>query len=41
VQHRHIEDQIHGFLMMGKIVQAAGSTLDDIAVALRESFDRA
>ncbi len=41
VRHRHIDDQIHGFLMMGRIVQAAGPALDEIAGALRDSFEAA
>jgi acetyl esterase len=40
VEHRHMPDQIHGFLLMGKIVRAAGPTLDDIAAALKASFDQ-
>ncbi len=40
VQHRHMPGQIHGFLLMGKIVSAAGPALDDIADALKGFFDR-
>ena len=39
VEYRHIPDQIHGFLLMGKIVRAAGPALDEIAAALRRAFD--
>ncbi len=39
VQLRHYPDQIHGFLTMGKIVQAAGPALDDVAAALRVAWD--
>jgi acetyl esterase len=38
VAHRHCADQIHGFLLMGKIVRAATPALDDIAAALRQYF---
>ena len=40
VQHRHVADQIHGFLLMGKIVRAADPALDDISTALQGFFDR-
>ena len=39
VQLRHFPDQIHGFLTMGKIVQAAQPALDDIAAALRAAWE--
>jgi len=39
VQLRHYPDQIHGFLTMGKIVQAAQPALDDIAAALRAAWE--
>ncbi|MGA7265913.1 MAG: alpha/beta hydrolase [Stellaceae bacterium] len=39
VQLRHFPDQIHGFLTMGKIVQAARPALDDVAAALRAAWD--
>ncbi len=39
VQLRHFPDQIHGFLAMGKIVQAAQPALDDIAAAMRAAWD--
>jgi acetyl esterase len=39
VEYRHIPDQIHGFLLMGKIVRAAGPALDEIAAALRRAFN--
>jgi acetyl esterase len=38
VQHRHVADQIHGFLLMGKIVRSAGPALDDIAAFLQTAF---
>jgi acetyl esterase/lipase len=38
VQLRHFPDQIHGFLTMGKIVQAARPALDDIAAALQAAW---
>jgi acetyl esterase len=34
VEHRHVPDQIHGFLLMGKMVRAASPALDEIAAAL-------
>jgi acetyl esterase len=40
VEHRHLPGQIHGFLLMGKIIRAAGPALDDIAAALRAAFDK-
>lgn len=39
VQLRHFPDQIHGFLTMGKIVQAASPALDEIAAALRAAWE--
>ena len=39
VQLQHFPDQIHGFLTMGKIVQAAQPALDDIAAALRAAWE--
>jgi acetyl esterase len=39
VRHRHLPEQIHGFLTMGKIVRAAGPALDEIAAALKTAFD--
>ena len=38
VQHRHVADQIHGFLLMGKIVRGAAPALDHIAAFLQTSF---
>jgi acetyl esterase len=38
VRHRHLPGQIHGFLLMGKIVRAAGPALDEIAAELRAAF---
>ena len=38
VEHRHVPDQIHGFLMMGRIIRAAAPELDRVAAALREWF---
>ncbi len=40
VQHRHVAGQIHGFLLMGKIVRAADPALDEIGDALNGFFDR-
>jgi acetyl esterase len=40
VKHRHMPDQIHGFLLMGKIVRAAGPALDDIAAVLKGWFSQ-
>jgi acetyl esterase len=40
VQHRHVADQIHGFLLMGKIVRSAGPALDDIAAFLQTVLAR-
>lgn len=39
VRHRHVPDQMHGFLLMGRIVAAALSELDLVGAALRESLD--
>jgi acetyl esterase len=39
MQSRHFPDQIHGFLTMGKIIEAAQPALDDIAAALRAAWD--
>jgi acetyl esterase len=39
VQLRHFPDQIHGFLTMGKIIEAAQPALDDIAAALRAAWE--
>jgi acetyl esterase/lipase len=39
VQHRHMPGQIHGFLLMGKIIRSAGPALDEIAAALNAAFD--
>jgi len=35
----HFPDQIHGFLTMGKIIEAAQPALDDIAAALQAAWD--
>ena len=40
VEHCHIADQIHGFLLMGKIIRAAGPALDAIARSLKATFSR-
>jgi acetyl esterase/lipase len=40
VEHRHMPGQIHGFLLMGKLVHAAAPALDDVAAGLKASFDR-
>jgi acetyl esterase len=39
VQLRHFPDQIHGFLTMGKIIEAAQPALDDVAAALQAAWD--
>ncbi len=39
VQLRHFPDQIHGFLTMGKIIEAAQPALEEIAAALRAAWD--
>jgi acetyl esterase len=39
VRHQQFPDQIHGFLTMGKIVQAAHPALDEVAAALRAAWD--
>ena len=39
VQLRHFPDQIHGFLTMRKIIEAAQPALDDIAAALQAAWD--
>jgi acetyl esterase len=41
VQHRHVRDQIHGFLLMGRIIRAAHSELDRAAAALRAALETA
>jgi acetyl esterase len=41
VHHRHVPDQIHGFLLMGKIVRAALSELDRAGAALRAGLEAA
>jgi acetyl esterase len=40
VNDRHFASQIHGFLLMGKMVRAAGPALDDLAAALTASFEQ-
>jgi acetyl esterase len=40
VEHPHIPGQIHGFLLMGRMVRAAAPALDEIAAALRVSLDQ-
>jgi acetyl esterase len=39
VQLRHFPDQIHGFLTMGKIIEAAKPALEEIAAALLAAWD--
>jgi acetyl esterase len=39
VQSRRFPDQIHGFLTMGKIIEAAQPALEEIAAALRAAWD--
>jgi acetyl esterase len=41
VDHRHYPEQIHGFLSAGKIIRAAVPALDDIANALRTTWEEA
>jgi acetyl esterase len=41
VRHRHVADQIHGFLLMGRMVRAALSELDRAAAALRAGLTAA
>jgi len=41
VQLRHFPGQIHGFLTMGKIIEAAQPALDEVAAALRAAWDPA
>ncbi len=41
VRHLHMPDQIHGFLMMGKIIRAAAPALDETAAALKAWLDAA
>jgi acetyl esterase len=41
VRHHHVPDQIHGFLLMGKIVRAALSELDRAGAALRAGLGAA
>ena len=41
VRHRHVPDQIHGFLLMGKIIRAALSELDQAGAALRAGLEAA
>jgi len=41
VCHRHVPDQIHGFLLMGKIIRAALSELDRAGAALRAGLEAA
>jgi acetyl esterase len=39
VEHRHMPGQIHGFLLMGRMVRAASPALDEIAAALKRWFE--
>jgi len=39
VQHRHVPGQIHGFLLMGRIIRAAQAELDRAAAALRAALE--
>jgi len=41
VQLRHFPDQIHGFLTMGKIIEATRPALNDVAATLRAAWDAA
>jgi acetyl esterase/lipase len=38
VQHRHVPGQLHGFLLMGKLVRAALAELDEAGAALRTAL---
>jgi len=38
IQHRHIAEQIHGFLNMGKIIGASARALDEAAAAVRAAL---
>ncbi|HKX06752.1 MAG TPA: alpha/beta hydrolase [Stellaceae bacterium] len=38
VQHRHMEEQMHGFLTMGKIIAAARSATEEAALALKSAL---
>jgi acetyl esterase len=38
VTHRHLPGQIHGFITMGRIIEAAGGALDDAGAALARAF---
>jgi acetyl esterase len=38
VTYRHLPGQIHGFITMGKIIEAAGGALDDAGAALAQAF---
>jgi acetyl esterase len=38
VTRRHVDDQIHGFLTMGRFIAASSTTIADAAAALREAF---
>jgi acetyl esterase len=38
VTHRHLSGQIHGFITMGKVIEAAGGALDDAGAALALAF---
>ncbi len=40
VTYRHVPDQIHGFITMGRIIAAAGHRLDDAGLALARAFAR-
>lgn len=38
VSHLHLSDQVHGFITMSKVIRAAETTLDTMALALRRAF---
>jgi len=38
VTHLHYNDQMHGFLTMGKLIRASASAIDMMAVALRRAW---
>ena len=38
VTHLHFSDQIHGFMSMGRIIRAAGTAIDMMAVVLGKAL---
>lgn len=39
VTHLHYNDQMHGFLTMGKLIRASGALIDTMAVALKRAWN--